>query len=181
MRCQGFHSFLHTLIREQREQGSPQRHPTCHCSHDRAFTLPNMKLYSWSSNLTRLSCLAPHIRGFGSHHGLLYAAFRRGYATQSTLGGSTTPSRKQITISNDDGRVQWKDLSRREKAARTTQQTFNLGLVLLGFFMTVRHITRREESSSYKIGRCCIFPLQRGLLRGQQDEPFQPRCRPNQE
>jgi hypothetical protein len=31
----------------------------------------------------------------------------------------------------------WKDLSIREKAARTTQQTFNFGIVLTGLLMTV--------------------------------------------
>ena len=87
----------------------------------------------------RLSCLESHLYGPGLHQGLLFAASRRGYATQSSLGGSSTRSRKQITVVNDDGRVQWKDLSRGEKAARTTQQTFNFGLVILGFIMTVRH------------------------------------------
>ena len=47
------------------------------------------------------------------------------------------PTRKQVTVVSDDGRVQWQDLSRREKAARTTQQTFNFGLVLSGFILTV--------------------------------------------
>jgi len=37
---------------------------------------------------------------------------------------------------NDTGRVPWKQLSLGEKAARTTQQTFNLGLVLLGLGLT---------------------------------------------
>ncbi len=117
----------------------------------------------------------------GLNHGLLHAPFRRGYATQSTLGGSNTPSRKQITVVNDDGRVQWKDLSRREKAARTTQQTFNFGLVLLGFVMTVRLRPEMEKSSSYKIGRRCVFSLQGGFFWGKQDKPLQPRCRQDPE
>ena len=57
-------------------------------------------------------------------------------ASQSTLGGQPTSSRKQVTVINDDGRVQWKDLSAREKTARTTQQTFNLGIILVGLIMT---------------------------------------------
>ena len=56
------------------------------------------------------------------------------YATASNLktGSQPTPPRKQITVVNDDGRVQWKNLTTGEKAARTTQQTFNFGIVLAG-------------------------------------------------
>lgn len=39
---------------------------------------------------------------------------------------------------NDDGRVAWGQLSPMEKAARTTQQSFNLGLIVVGAVMTVR-------------------------------------------
>ncbi|KAI4204363.1 MAG: hypothetical protein LQ346_001635 [Caloplaca aetnensis] len=60
----------------------------------------------------------------------------RGYATQETLGRSPLATRKQVTVTNDDGRVHWKELSIREKAARTTQQTFNFGIVLAGLVMT---------------------------------------------
>ncbi|KAI4171082.1 MAG: hypothetical protein LQ343_004494 [Gyalolechia ehrenbergii] len=60
----------------------------------------------------------------------------RGYATQDTLHKSSTPSRKDITVANDDGRIDWKELSVKEKAARTTQQTFNLGIILTGLVMT---------------------------------------------
>ena len=55
----------------------------------------------------------------------------RRYATQSTS------SRKQITIASDDGRLRWNELSAREKAARTTQQSFNLLVVVGGILMTV--------------------------------------------
>ena len=43
-----------------------------------------------------------------------------------------------MTVATDDGRVQWRELSRREKAARATQQTFNFGLIVGGIVMTVR-------------------------------------------
>lgn len=65
----------------------------------------------------------------------------RCYATQHSLG--TTPAaqtgskRKRVTMFNDDGRVSWGNLSAAEKAARTTQQTFNFGLILLGGVLTV--------------------------------------------
>lgn len=55
------------------------------------------------------------------------------FATLSSLAGTTKPSaRKQVTIGNDDGRVPWGHLSPKEKVARTTQQTFNLGVILAG-------------------------------------------------
>ena len=44
--------------------------------------------------------------------------------------------RRAVTIANDTGRVPWTQLSLGEKAARTTQQSFNLGLVLLGAGLT---------------------------------------------
>ncbi|KAF2395711.1 inner membrane translocase subunit tim21 [Trichodelitschia bisporula] len=63
------------------------------------------------------------------------APLARTYATHQTLGGKT-PSRKQITVIGDDGRVNWADLSTREKAARTTQQSVNLLVILAGVILT---------------------------------------------
>lgn len=60
------------------------------------------------------------------------------YATQGGLGGASGPTRKQITVVSDDGRVRWGDLSMREKAARTTQQSVNFVVVIAGVVMTVR-------------------------------------------
>lgn len=60
------------------------------------------------------------------------------YATQGGLGGASGPTRKQITVVSDDGRVRWGDLSTREKAARTTQQSVNFVVVIAGVVMTVR-------------------------------------------
>ena len=45
--------------------------------------------------------------------------------------------RRAVTVINDTGRVPWKQLTLGEKAARSTQQTFNFGLVLLGAAATV--------------------------------------------
>jgi import inner membrane translocase subunit TIM21 len=61
------------------------------------------------------------------------------YATQTglgTAGASPRPRRKAVTAFNDDGRVPWGDLSAGEKAARTTQQTFNFGFIILGAVLT---------------------------------------------
>jgi hypothetical protein len=46
-------------------------------------------------------------------------------------------NRRQVTVTNDDGRVHWSDLSGREKVARSTQQSFNFGMVVVGVIMTV--------------------------------------------
>ena len=65
----------------------------------------------------------------------------RFYATQTGLGTSNaqpTRKRKAVTMLNDDGRVAWGDLSAKEKAARTTQQTFNFGMIVIGAVLTVR-------------------------------------------
>lgn len=60
-------------------------------------------------------------------------ATHRYYATSNTLAGTTSSSpRKQVTVGNDDGRIPWGQLSAGEKAARTTQQTFNFGIILAG-------------------------------------------------
>ena len=70
-----------------------------------------------------------------------YRLVARGYAALGKLEGSPkspTYPRKGVTVTNDDGRVPWNDLSAGEKAARTTQQTFNLGIVLAGAAGTVR-------------------------------------------
>lgn len=58
-------------------------------------------------------------------------------ATTSSFPNQTSPSkRRAVTVINDTGRVPWTQLSLGEKAARTTQQTFNVGLVLLGLGLT---------------------------------------------
>ncbi|KAL8687095.1 MAG: hypothetical protein Q9218_006635 [Villophora microphyllina] len=63
----------------------------------------------------------------------------RSYATHNTtntLSGLPLPARKKVTVTNDDGRIDWKNLSLGEKAARTTQQSFNLGIICVGLVMT---------------------------------------------
>ena len=111
---------------------------TYRCSSRRIFPV-SMRIHVGPGAFTRTFSLDAHVYVPRIPKALVHPWHQRGYATQSTLGRSTTPSRKQITVVSDDGRVQWKDLSRGEKAARTTQQTFNFGLILLGFVMTVRH------------------------------------------
>ena len=61
-----------------------------------------------------------------------YVAQSRAATTSSSSG-----NRKAVTIASDDGRVRWTSLSRREKLARTTQQSFNFLTILTGVIMTV--------------------------------------------
>lgn len=73
------------------------------------------------------------------------------YATQTGLGttsGTPRPRRKTVTPFNDDGRVAWGELSAGEKAARTTQQTFNFSFILLGAVLTVR-LSRNPAVSNH--------------------------------
>jgi hypothetical protein len=68
---------------------------------------------------------------------ILILKVSRRRATQSSLGGTSGPTRKQITVVSDDGRVKWGQLNAREKVARTTQKSFHLGIILTGVVMTV--------------------------------------------
>ncbi|GAB7351164.1 hypothetical protein MBLNU459_g1614t2 [Dothideomycetes sp. NU459] len=74
---------------------------------------------------------------------LLAQGLRRGsqYRCASTgsvpHGSSSPPPRRAVTIRNDTGRVPWGELSAREKAARSTQQSVNLAVVIAGVVMTV--------------------------------------------
>ena len=94
----------------------------------------------------------------------------RSYATSNNAGGVKASSRRQVTVRNDDGRIQWSDLTVGEKAARTTQQTFNFGVIILGLGMTVRQhsitgysllILRRSAWSIFYIQK---FSLQTAKL-----------------
>ncbi|KAH9868840.1 hypothetical protein J1614_007915 [Plenodomus biglobosus] len=61
-------------------------------------------------------------------------------ATQSSATPSSTPPppppRKSITLTGDTGQVRWSDLSPGEKVVRTTQQSVNLVVVLVGIVAT---------------------------------------------
>ena len=55
---------------------------------------------------------------------------------RSAATDASAARRRAVTVVNDTGAVPWKQLSFGEKAARTTQQTFNIGLVLVGILGT---------------------------------------------
>lgn len=60
----------------------------------------------------------------------------RNATTSSLPKGTASPPRRAVTVVSDTGRVPWQQLSIGEKAARTTQQSFNLLIVLLGIVAT---------------------------------------------
>lgn len=64
----------------------------------------------------------------------------RAVTTSSLPHGSSPtppPPRRAVTVANDTGRVPWGQLSAREKAARSTQQSVNFVVVIVGIVMTV--------------------------------------------
>ncbi|KAI9799470.1 MAG: mitochondrial import inner membrane translocase subunit tim21 [Piccolia ochrophora] len=64
------------------------------------------------------------------------------HATQGSSGTNpASSSRKAVTVASDDGHVRWGELSKREKVARTTQQSFNFLTILTGLVMTGGVIT----------------------------------------
>lgn len=66
------------------------------------------------------------------------APFNARLATSSALPKDPPVSkRRAVTVINDTGRVPWENLSVGEKAARTTQQTINVGLVVVGLAATI--------------------------------------------
>jgi import inner membrane translocase subunit TIM21 len=81
----------------------------------------------------------------------LTLALPRTYATSSS--STNTPPKPsthtRITTFNDDGLVNWNRLSTREKAARSTQQSFNFIVIIAGVLMTgaVSYILYKEVFS----------------------------------
>lgn len=74
----------------------------------------------------------------------LPSSARRSYATSTSVGTTTPPPtsrHRRVTVFNDQGTVPWGDLSPMEKAARTTQQSFNFGLIAAGAVATVAVFT----------------------------------------
>ncbi|KAJ9614013.1 mitochondrial import inner membrane translocase subunit tim21 [Cladophialophora chaetospira] len=116
-----------------------------------------------------------------SHRSGLYSEARRRNPSKSSFliplprqiqsrsaSTSSGPSRRAITVTTDDGRYDWKELSTGEKAARGTQQTFNFLLVSLGLvgtvglspisFAFVRSLTATQITISYLLYQELLAP-----------------------
>ncbi|KAF2748743.1 mitochondrial import inner membrane translocase subunit Tim21 [Sporormia fimetaria CBS 119925] len=69
-----------------------------------------------------------------------FSTSRVACATQSSTTNSdakpSQPPRRHVTVTNDTGAVRWSDLSVGEKAARTTQQSFNFVVIIAGVVLT---------------------------------------------
>ncbi|KAF2125168.1 TIM21-domain-containing protein [Dothidotthia symphoricarpi CBS 119687] len=89
-------------------------------------------------SLLRPSLLLPRIHPRRAPVGrAAFSASRNAPATHSSLNTpSAPPPRKSITLTGDTGQVRWSELSPGEKAVRTTQQSFNMVVVVVGIVAT---------------------------------------------
>jgi hypothetical protein len=93
--------------------------------------------------LLRPSFLLPRIQNASSRKAHLgrtaFSTTRNAQATQTSTPNTPPPgpTRRSITLTGDNGQVRWSDLSPGEKAVRTTQQSVNLVVVLVGILATV--------------------------------------------
>ena len=63
---------------------------------------------------------------------LLPSSLSRSYATHNTVNSG----RKSVTLASDDGRIPWHELSAGEKVVRSTQQSFNFAIIVVGMIAT---------------------------------------------
>lgn len=93
--------------------------------------------------LLRPSFLLPRIQTPSSRKAQFgrtaFSTTRNAQATQSSTPNPPPPGpqRRSITLTGDTGQVRWSDLSPGEKAVRTTQQSVNLVVVLVGILAAV--------------------------------------------
>lgn len=122
---------------------------------------------SLALSLRSISCLPVH-RAAGAS---------RLYATHSSLGASSksSTSRRQVTVANDDGHVRWGDLTTGEKAARSTQQSFNFLVIVAGVLATVRREPIVVEACLTVAGRRWLRHLYRSPLPRRHYKPISPR------
>lgn len=113
------------------------------------------------------------------------ASYPRRYATQNSLGPSTSAPRKQVTVTSDDGRVRWGELSRKEKTARATQQSANFAVIVVGAVMTVSSrgasmLIAGVFANDLFLGWRVHAIIQERVFPAEQNQPFQPYSRADQ-
>ncbi|EGX92656.1 import inner membrane translocase subunit tim-21 [Cordyceps militaris CM01] len=113
--------------------------------------------------VTSLAALRPATSFLSTNNSLRTWTIARSYATQNTQGPTPLgPKRRGVTPFNDDGYVPWTELSVPEKAARATQQSFNVGLVLVGLVLTVSTLYNANSAFSC----ACFQTNSNDLLQG---------------
>jgi hypothetical protein len=160
-----------------------------HPSRATTFTVPTMTAIYRPTEaiaLLRPSFLLPRIQPSSTRKTALgrtaFSTSRNAQATHSPSPGPPPPQRKSITLTGDTGQVRWSDLSPGEKAVRTTQQSFNLVVVVVGILATVSspHVPSHESYTKNDcIGRRRLLSLLRRLLPFFQDRPIQSRRNPH--
>lgn len=142
------HAYRHTRhdqLQFQRASASSLSSPTTLSSAivpSNSTQLCPLKSASPTASL-RLALYTSHQRPQARRRPANYAAHPHPHArhASSSTNPNSTPSRRAITVTSDDGRYNWSELSRTEKAARGTQQTFNFLLVGLGVAGTVSSLS----------------------------------------
>jgi hypothetical protein len=129
--------------------------------------------------LLRPSFLLPRIQPSSSRRAPIgrFSTTRHARATSSPPNSPTPlPQRKSITLTGDTGQVRWSDLSPGEKVVRTTQQSFNFVVILVGVVATVSlPIESSEKVTNTSPGRRRRGSLHRRLLALFQNRILQSR------
>lgn len=142
------------------------------------FTMGAVYRPTEAISLLRPSFLLPRIQR-KSPLGRAALSTTRHAQAQSPLGTpNPAPQRKSITLTGDTGRVRWADLSPGEKVVRTTQQSFNMVVVVVGIIATVGFIPRSQHTVHILIGSVGwrrLLSLRGRLLSLLQDRAIQSR------
>lgn len=136
--CGSAASVLHSTLQQQPSRANPTG-PRLYMS---TFTMTTMYRPAEAIALLRPSLLLPRVQRCPHR---LASAHRHAFSTtpsvqathSSTSSPRPVPQRKSITLTGDTGQVRWSELSPGEKAVRTTQQSFHLGIVVVGIIATV--------------------------------------------
>lgn len=137
--------------------------------------------------LLRPTFVLPRIHASNRRAHIGRIAFSTTHHAQATHTSTSSPTpksqRKSISLTGDTGQVRWSDLSPGEKAVRTTQQSFNFVVVLVGIVATVQLPLNMRVFGSATLtttpGRRRLFSLLRCLQPLLQNRLLQPRDNPH--
>ena len=154
-----------------------------HSSLPRIVTMAAVYKPTEAIALIRPTFVLPRIRASNRRAHIGRIAFSTTHHAQATHTSTSSPTpkpqRKSISLTGDTGQVRWSDLSPGEKAVRTTQQSFNFVVVLVGIVATVQLPLTESTFGSARLttlpGRRGLLPLLRCLQSLLQDCLLQPR------